>query len=109
VVELFLGEASLEEGARVDARRRVPLEEDLVARRLVTATEEVVEPDLVEARRAGVGRQVPADPFESRVGTQDHREGVPADHAPDPQLHRLVTREVRLLLGADGVDVSGLG
>ena len=31
VVELVLGEPALEEGARVDARRGVALEEDLVA------------------------------------------------------------------------------
>ena len=48
VVELVLGQAALEEGPRVDARRGVALVEDLVARPVVLAAEEVVEPHLVE-------------------------------------------------------------
>ena len=53
MVELVLGQPALEEGAGVDAGRRVALEEDLVAARLgVLAPEEVVEADLVQAGRA---------------------------------------------------------
>src|SRR5450759_1103943 len=81
VVELVLRQATLEEGTGVDARRGVPLVEDLVPTALpILAAEKVVEPDLVEARGRGIGRQ---------VATQ--------------------TREVRLLLRADRVDVAGLG
>src|SRR5437899_13075020 len=51
VIELRLGEPALDERARVDARRAVPLEADLMAgRAVVLPTEEVVEPDLGEAR-----------------------------------------------------------
>ena len=108
VVELLLAEPSLQEGARVDARSGVSLEEDLVAGAVVVAAEEVVEADLVEAGGAGVGRQVAADALELGVRAQHHRQRVPADEAPDLELHLLVAREVRLLLGADGVDVAGL-
>ena len=110
VVELVLGEAALEEGPGVDARGGVPLIEDLVAAALaVLAPEEVVEAGLVEARRRRVRGQVPADAGEARVRAQDHRDGIPADDAPDAQLHRLVAREVGFLLRADGVDVARLG
>ena len=52
VVELRLREAALEEGAGIDARSSMALEEDLVAHVLgVLAAEEVVEAHLVEARR----------------------------------------------------------
>ncbi len=52
-VELVLGQLALQEGAGVDARRRVPLEEHLVAGlAVVLAPEEVVEADLVQAGRA---------------------------------------------------------
>ena len=108
VVELLLGEASLQEGPRVDARGGVPLEEDLVAGPVIGPAEEVVEADFVQAGRAGVGGQMTADALEARVGAQHHRQRVPADHAPDPKLHRLVAGEARLLLGRDGVDVAGL-
>ena len=61
-VELLLGQATLEERAGVHARRRMPLEEDLVAAAgVVLAAEEVVEADLVERRGRGVGRDVAAD------------------------------------------------
>src|SRR5690348_5323918 len=55
VIELRLAEPALEERARVHAGRGVALIEDLVARlAVVLAAEEVVEPDLVEARRGRV-------------------------------------------------------
>ena len=83
------------------------LEEDLVAgTAIIAAAEEVVEPDLVQARRAGIGRKMSADPLEPMVGTQHHRQRVPADHAPDAQLHRLVAGEFRLLLRADRVQAA---
>ena len=48
-------------------------------------------------------------PGEAVVRPEDHRHGVPADDPPDPVLERLVAGEERLLLGADRVDVAGLG
>ena len=48
-------------------------------------------------------------PANCAVRAQDHRDRVPADDPPDAQLHRLVARERRLLLGADRVDVARLG
>ena len=62
VVELLLADAPLEEGAGVDAGRRMALEEDLVAGRLVVAAEEVVEADLVEACRAAYVERWPPIP-----------------------------------------------
>ena len=108
VVEILLGEASLQERARVDSGRRVTLEEDLVPGRLVRAAEEVIEADLVEAGGAGIGGEVAADALETGVRAQHHCQRVPADHPPDAVLHRLVTGEVGLLLGADRVDVARL-
>src|SRR5262249_27609698 len=108
VGELPLGDPSLEEGPRIDAGCGVTLEEDLVARSLVLAAEEVVEADFVEAGARGVRGQVAAD-SPGRLGPlEDHERGVPADDAPDAQLHGLVTRERRLLLGRDRVDVARL-
>src|SRR5207245_2406671 len=84
MVELRLGEAALDERARVDAGRGMTLEEDLVARRtLVLAAEEVVEPDLVEACGRGVRREVTAYAFVVMVGPNDHRDRVPADDPTD--------------------------
>ena len=48
-------------------------------------------------------------PGDSGVGAQDHGHRVPADHAPDAQLHLLVAGERGLLLGRDRVDVARLG
>src|SRR5439155_25515611 len=109
VVELRLGEPALEKCARVDAGSGVTLEEDLVAgRSVVLAPEEVVEADLVQARRRRVRRKVPADALVVMVRANDHRDGVPTDHAPDAELHPLVAGEVRLLLRRDRVDVARL-
>ena len=110
VVELVLAQTPLEEGPRVDPWRGVALLEDLVSgRAIVLAKEEVVEADLVQARRAGIRREVTADPRVAVVRAQDHRDRVPADDASDAQLHRLVAREGGLLFRADRIDVARLG
>jgi len=100
VVELALGEVPFEESARVDARRRVPLEEDLVASfRRVRPAEEVVEPDLVQAGRGRVGCEVAAEAREPVVRPEHHRDRVPADHPPDPKI----TQKVGFILRERGV------
>ena len=107
-VELLLGEPPLEERARVDARRRVALVEDLVAEAAVAlAPEEVVEADVVEAGGRRERREVPAEGVEPVVRPVDHRHRVPADVGADPPLEELVAREPGLLLAGDGVDVVG--
>ncbi len=107
-VELILGQAPLEEGARVDAGGGVPLDEDLVAAvRVVEAPEEVVEPDLVEGGRRRVGGDVAADADAGALRAV-HRDGrVPADPAAIAALELLIARELGLVLRSDGVDVVG--
>ena len=110
VIELVDRQSPFEEGAGVDAGRRMALVEDLVAARAaVLAAEEVVEADLVQRRRRGIRREVAADPGELGVRPEDHRDRVPADEPADAPLHLLVARERRFLFGADRVDVAGLG
>ncbi len=107
-VELRLGEASLEVGARVDAGGRVTLEPDLVAATGVAlAAEEVVEADLVEAGRGLVGGDVAAHAQAGTVGARHHDRGVPADVGANASLDGLVAREPGLTLGRDGVDEVG--
>ncbi len=107
-IELLLGQPPLQERAGVDARRGVPLEEHLVpGLAVVLAVEEVVEADLVQAGRRGVGGDVAADPEPSAVRPGDHHGGVPPDVGADPPLDVLVAGEPRLTLGRDRVDVVG--
>ena len=77
------------------------------ARPVVLAPEEVVEADLVEGGRAGVGGEMAADGLRPDVGPHHHHRGVPADEGPDPPFEVLVAGELRLLVGGDGVDVGG--
>src|SRR5579859_2145291 len=74
---------------------------------VVLAPEEVVEADLVQAGRAGVGGDVPAHTHARAVLAGDHDRGVPPDVGPDPPLDVLVAGEPRLTLGRDRVDVVG--
>ena len=106
IIELGLRQAPLEERPRIDARRRVPLDEDLIAEAPVAlAPEEVVEAHFVERGRAGVGGEVAPDALGAGVGPDDHRRRVPADVGPYAALLVLVAREPRLGVGGDGVDV----
>ncbi len=107
-VELLLAEPALEERPGVDAGGAVALDVDLVpAAGVVLAAEEVVEADLVEARRRLVRRDVATDLEALAVGAGHHDRGVPADERADPALDLLVPGEPRLPLGRDGVDVVG--
>src|SRR5690606_26595616 len=109
-VELRLGQASLEEGPGVHAGGGVALEEDLVAAAwMVLAAEEVVEADLIEARRTGVRRDVPASADLRALRSVHHHRGVPADVCADAPLDVLVAGEPRLPLGRKGVDVVSGG
>ena len=86
----------------------MPLEEHLVAGlAVVLAAEEVVEPDLVQAGRRRVGRDVAADAEPWPVGPGHHDGGVPPDVGADPALDVLVAGEPGLALGRDRVDVVG--
>src|SRR5690606_41071011 len=99
-------EPALEEGARVDARRRVALDVDGIAgESAVLAPEEPVEPDVVEGGRRGEGRQMTSEALGLLVGTHDHRGRVPADVGPDAPLEVLVPGEPRLTPTGDRVDV----
>jgi hypothetical protein len=61
MLELVLGEAAFEEGARIDAGRGVTLHEHHVAGMLVrSGAPEMVEADLVQRGRGRVGGQMPA-------------------------------------------------
>ena len=109
VVELVLGEEPEQEGAGVDARRRVALDEDQVAALVLPGrAPEVVVPDVVEHRPRREAGDVAAH-VGVAVGADHHRHGVPADDVPDALLELEVARERRLPLDRDGVHVGGAG
>ena len=68
-----------------------------------------LKPDLVEAGRAGVGGDVPADADLRALRAVHQHRGVPPDVRPDPALDVLVAGEPGLPLRRDGVDVVGGG
>ena len=106
LIEVGFVQPSFEERACVDARCGVTLEVDVVAGvAVVLAAEEVVEADLVQAGRAGVGAEVAADSFGVLVRAHDHHRCVPTHERADAALDVLVAGEPRLGFARDGVDV----
>ena len=86
------------------------LDEHLVATTGVRlAAEEVVEADLVERCRGGIGGDVAAHAHAGPLRPVHHDGRVPADPAPVAALHLFVPGEPRLEFGGDGVDVVGGG
>ena len=77
VVEVVGLQPPLDEGPRVDAGRGVSLVVDVVAgRAVVLAAEEVVEADLVQRCRRGVGGEMAADAVGGLVGLDHHHRRV---------------------------------
>ena len=108
VVELVLVESVFEEGPRVDARRSVTLEIDVVpSLAVVLATKEVIEGQLVQAGRRGVRGEVPSDTVRAMVGIDDHHCGVPTDVGAQASFDRRIAREPGLGLLGDRVHVRG--
>jgi len=106
LLEIGFVEATLEECACVDSGRCVALEVDVIASvAIVLTAEEVVEADLVQARRARKCAEVAADSVLVLVGAHDHHGRVPAHECPNAPLDVLVAGEPRLGLARDGVDI----
>ncbi len=109
VIELRLGQAAFEVGARVDAGRGVRLDADEIAAVVVgLVAEEVVEADLHHRGGRSVGADVAADAGAAVVGSQHHRHGIPAQDVLDAGLEVDVARIGRLLLQRDRVAVGGI-
>ena len=108
-LELLDRQPAFEKGARVDARRRVPLEVDDVPFVVLLALEEVIESDFVKRRGGRVGGDVSADAVRQPIGANDHRHRVPADEALDAALDLLAAGERRLVFRPDRIDVGGDG
>ncbi len=110
ILEMRLVDAAFEIRARVDAGRRVALEEDDVGRVAVfaAAMEEMIEADFVQRRGRRKRRDVTADALFGLVRAHDHRRGVPADEALDAAFDVGVARHERLLVGGNRVDVGSV-
>ena len=104
---LLLGDPALQERARVDARRRVTLDEHQVAAMLGRRrVPEVVEADLVQRRRRLEARDVTAELRGLLVGPEHRRDRVPAHERPYSVLELGITGNRDLELGRDRVDVG---
>ncbi len=105
IVELRFVDTALQIGARIDARRRMALDIDHVAGECIgAAAEEMIEADVVQHRRGGIGGDMPAH-VRMLAGAQHHRHRVPADQRIQFALQYSVARIRQLALGGDRVDV----
>ena len=106
--QLLLAEAPLEEGARVNAGRRMPLEKyQVTIVDLVRCTKKMHKPDVVKRCGGSKACDMPAELARFSVGVDHHRRGVPADHRANAVFDRLVTRDRTLHRQRYGVDVGG--
>jgi hypothetical protein len=109
-LELRLGQPALEEGASVDARRRVRLEEDdNAAPFAVRPTEEMIEADFENLGGRGVARDMSAKFAIGCVRAHNHRQRVPANDRGDARLHLDVAGKRALFLKRDGVSIRAEG
>ncbi len=109
VRELLLAQPAFEIRARVDARRRVRLEEhEIAAECIAGGAKEMVEADFEDLGGRRVARDVTAQLAVRLVRANDHRERVPANDRRQPFLEREVPGIRTLLLERDRVLVRGV-
>jgi hypothetical protein len=102
MVEVFVGETTFQEGAGVNAGRRMALVVHVVAGLAVFLTaEEVVEAGLIQRCGRRERGEVAANAVGVLVGVVHHGRCVPAHVGTDAPLDVIVTGEPRLLLPAD--------
>jgi len=102
--EPLFGQAPLEEGTRVHARRRMRLEVDQIAG--VSAAEEMVEADFEQVCGGGVARDMAAELGMRAIRAHHHRQRVPAHDRRNAALQFQVAGKLRLLGERDGVLVG---
>jgi hypothetical protein len=108
--EICLVEAPFEEGARVDAWRRMGLKEHEVAAVPDSVTlEEMIEAGLEDLRHRRIARDVAAELAVGAVGSHDHRERIPADDCDDPLLEHEIPRKGLLVLKLDRIAIGRIG
>ena len=106
-IELLFAEPALDEGASVDARRRVRLKiQQIPAVAIVGPAEEMIEPQLEYLRHRSVTGDVAAELAVSLVGAHDHREGVPTHDRGDPRLHCEIAGKPALLFERNGIAIG---
>ena len=107
LAQLLLGEPALHERAGVDARRRMPLDEQQVtAVGVGRGPEEMLEPHLVQRRRGLEAGDMTAELGGLRVRPQHDGQRVPPDQRPDPVIHRQLARAQPVWrIGRDRVQV----
>src|SRR5699024_2999347 len=92
------------------ARGGMALPEDLVTTTgMVSPTEEVVVPHLIQGGYPRIGGDVAAHPDVITLSTVNHHRSVPPQQTPVATLHLLVTRELRLLIQRNGVHIVSGG
>ena len=102
VQQVVFGEATFDEGSRVDAGRRVTLEVDLVSGVFRCAgVKEVVESDFVKRCGTGVSRNVAADSDVIAVGSHNHCHRVPANDALNASFRVTIARERRFIFNGN--------
>src|ERR1051326_3094504 len=110
VAELLLTEPAFEKRAGVDTGRRVSLKVDEVAARgMVLATEEVVEADLVQRGGGRERRDMAANAGMFAVGADDHGQRVPADDTLEASFDLAAARVAWLLIRGNRVQVRSVG
>ena len=105
-VELVFGQSTFDEGASVNPRGGMALNEDLVSSTgVVLAAEEVVEAHFVERGGRGIGRDVTTDTDPGALCAVNHDGGVPTNPSAVTAFDFFVTGEGRLVLGGNRVEV----
>src|SRR5690606_25177357 len=108
VLQLFLAEAALDKGARINPGGAVALEIHQITKvAVVAAAEEIIEADIVEGGGGGEGGDMAAEAVLVLVGPHHHGQGIPADQGANSPLHKEIAGHALFPGGGNGVAKRG--
>ena len=110
IIHLLFADQPHEEGARIEARRGVPLKQHQVTAMICAGRmPEVIEADVIHGGRRSETGDMPTQVIIPLIGAHHHGQRIPADVAAYARLDLVIAGGGNLLIGRNAVDVFAVG
>ena len=107
MIKIVIIQPAIKISPRVNARRCMPLNVDMVARLPILLTApKMVETDVIQSGRTGEGTQMASYSIGPGICVSHHCYGIPPNERTKPPLDVFIARKPRLVIWCDCVDIG---
>src|SRR3989304_4755726 len=110
VLQLFYRKTAFQKRPCINPRRGVTLKINNIAFLIFSpCPKKVIEANLIQCRRRGIGRNMPPNAFLQTVGSYDHSHSIPTNNTLDATFDLPASGKGRVFFSRDGIDVRCIG